>query len=235
VTVPPPGPGEGQAAGKCGHSGGRNKVGYCQNPAGWGTDHAGYGYCKRHGGTAPNMTRHAARLWAEDLMGTYGGPIPVHPLQALLEEVARANGHVLWLGRQIADLSPEALSWAQTRHTIGIGPQGAVDLSEWSGDLAPLIRLYWGERDRLVSASKAALALGAAREMIALWEGQAEALADALDRAASALENALSPMLPEGSLPAVEGIIRGTLGEALDQLAASETSGSVTVREVTGQ
>src|SRR4051794_2422133 len=36
----------------------------CRRPAGWGTQHAGYGACKLHGGSTPNGHVHAAKLEA---------------------------------------------------------------------------------------------------------------------------------------------------------------------------
>lgn len=39
--------------------------GYCGRPAGWGTDHAGAGRCKLHGGSAPSGRKAGARMLAE--------------------------------------------------------------------------------------------------------------------------------------------------------------------------
>ena len=33
----------------------------CRRPAGWGTDHAGFGSCKLHGGATPSHTKHAEK------------------------------------------------------------------------------------------------------------------------------------------------------------------------------
>ena len=35
-------------------------TGICTRPAGWGTDHVGFGNCKLHGGSTPNGSKHAA-------------------------------------------------------------------------------------------------------------------------------------------------------------------------------
>lgn len=37
----------------------------CGHPAGWGTDHPGFGRCKNHGGSSPNGRKHAATLREE--------------------------------------------------------------------------------------------------------------------------------------------------------------------------
>ena len=36
-------------------------TGTCTKPAGWGTDHVGFGNCKLHGGASPNGVKHAEK------------------------------------------------------------------------------------------------------------------------------------------------------------------------------
>lgn len=43
----------------------------CKRPAGWGTDHVGFGSCKLHGGAAPGPSKHAAKeraAWQQFLL-----------------------------------------------------------------------------------------------------------------------------------------------------------------------
>ena len=43
----------------------------CRRPAGWGTDHVGFGSCKLHGGAAPGPSKHAAKeraLWQQRMV-----------------------------------------------------------------------------------------------------------------------------------------------------------------------
>ncbi len=43
----------------------------CRKPAGWGTDHVGFGSCKLHGGATPSHTKHAEReraVWQQFLL-----------------------------------------------------------------------------------------------------------------------------------------------------------------------
>jgi len=61
--------------------------GSCRRPAGWGTDHAGFGTCKLHGGSTPNAGKTAARLLAESeaiKLANAATPIVVDPTEALL-------------------------------------------------------------------------------------------------------------------------------------------------------
>ena len=53
----------------------------CRNPAGMGTNHPGFGKCKRHGGTAIAHNKHAAKLAANQLMGT---PMDINPFDAII-------------------------------------------------------------------------------------------------------------------------------------------------------
>lgn len=81
----------------------------CARVRGEGTDHAGFGYCLRHGGTSPNGKKHAALERARHELarakreGFFGGRVLVDPEQALLEEMQRTAGAVRWLEAAIRD------------------------------------------------------------------------------------------------------------------------------------
>lgn len=78
--------------------------GPCQRPAGWGTDHAGYGRCKLHGGKTPNHQRAARRQQAAEAVASLGLRRDVDPNTALLEEAHGAAGHVAWLAEGVGGL-----------------------------------------------------------------------------------------------------------------------------------
>jgi len=45
--------------------------GICKRPAGWGTDHQGFGTCKLHGGCTPQSSKHAEKqraAWQQFLL-----------------------------------------------------------------------------------------------------------------------------------------------------------------------
>lgn len=82
----------------------------CLAARGWGTDHVGFGRCKKHGGKTPTGQRHAAleraRAEAEKVRQAqtfYGRRAAVDPEQALLEEMQRSVGVVRWLESAIAE------------------------------------------------------------------------------------------------------------------------------------
>lgn len=55
---------------------GTRKGGECQQPAGWGTSHPGYGRCKLHGGSTQTQTAKALKQMARDeVLRTTGLPV----------------------------------------------------------------------------------------------------------------------------------------------------------------
>lgn len=142
-------------------SGGR---GPCLNPAGYGTDHAGYGRCKYHFGSTPALKQSAAREKAQAYVVAYGLPRDVDPFQALGEEIARTAGHVAWLDAKIGQMDEAELTqWSQT----GQRP------SAW-------VEMYWKERDQLAKVSKLAIDAGIAERLVKVYEVQAVALVSAI-------------------------------------------------------
>lgn len=87
---------------------------FCTNPKGWGTDHPGYGNCKKHGGNTEAGIKAAMRLMGQDLIERYreewrfGGNrhdpsiANMTPEQAMLEEVRRSIAMVRFLEERIA-------------------------------------------------------------------------------------------------------------------------------------
>lgn len=129
----------------------RNRSGDpCGHPAGWGTDHAGAGLCRNHGGCTPNGRRNAQTIIARRAVATYGLPREVDPAVALLEEVARTAGHVEWLGARIREMNPDA----PVSGTIG----------------AAWLDLYRAERRHLVRVCRDAIAAGAEARRVRIAE-----------------------------------------------------------------
>lgn len=122
----------------------------CSRPRGYGTDHVGYGYCRRHAGSTANGRKHAAleRARAEVARvkreGFYGVRVAVDPEQALLEEMQRSAGAVRWLEAAIADWGRLEGLTEQMRATDPNGdrdaPAAAVDwwLNRLDGRTVPL-------------------------------------------------------------------------------------------------
>ena len=184
----------------------RDKCGYrradgstCKNPAGFSTDHLGYGMCKRHGGTSANHRKHALKLLAADqaerarvAVATLGLARDVGPLEALIEEVQRTAGHVEWLGGRLACLDANTLAGGPT----GTGSHIGVELAALSKEAAwPLptvpqpadgtfaswwIQLYQRERAHLVRVCSTAVLCGAAERQIHIAKAQGRLIARVL-------------------------------------------------------
>jgi hypothetical protein len=159
------------------HCGGKTRAGgKCERPAGWGTDHVGWGHCKLHGGCAPSGRKSAKRLMAVDAVTTYGLPREVDPHVALMEELARTAGHVAWLGALLrsgkltADQNPTGRKKAVklTQNTLG----GEIP-SVW-------LQLYSAERKHLESVAKTCIACGIAERQVQVAEQQANLFGEAL-------------------------------------------------------
>ena len=97
---------------RCGANTKRGAV--CNKPAGWGTPY-GHGRCRLHGGATPTHLRAAQRQEAERAVASLGLPRDVEPVEALLEEVHAAAGHVAWLRAHVATLEENAIVHGITR------------------------------------------------------------------------------------------------------------------------
>lgn len=85
----------------------------CKWDAGYGTAHKGIGRCKYHGGNTETHVMNAQRKMLENAVRTYGLPTEITPEDALIGELERTYGAVLWLQARIADMDPEALVWGR--------------------------------------------------------------------------------------------------------------------------
>lgn len=83
----------------------------CRRPAGWGTDHAGEGRCKLHGGSTPThgigAARKAARRRMEASGVVMGLPMDLSPEEALTTCVRIAAGEVAYASARVAELTPD--------------------------------------------------------------------------------------------------------------------------------
>ena len=73
----------------------RQGDGNCRRPAGWGTDHAGRGRCKLHGGKAPQVSRAAEIEIAEFHIARKLAELNVPPVADALTELAKLAGQVI--------------------------------------------------------------------------------------------------------------------------------------------
>lgn len=66
----------------------------CTRPKGWGTDHPGWGRCKRHGGSTSSHTKRANLQIVQAECERLSIPVETNPDDALLDELYRTKGWV---------------------------------------------------------------------------------------------------------------------------------------------
>jgi len=166
-------------SGKCGgkRRGADSEGKLCTRPAGWGTDHAGTGRCKLHGGSTPSHVAAGRIAKAATAVATFGLPREVDPRDALLEEVYRAAGAVDWLRERVQELEAEAIIWGkaeavekQAGEFPGVDTTHKAAVHVW-------VELYARERKHLVDVAKAAIAAGIEERKVRLAEQQGTLLA----------------------------------------------------------
>ena len=72
---------------------------HCKQPAGWGTNHVGYGACKLHGGALPSSVRSAAR---KKLTAEIDGQLHTETIQPIHDPAKQIQ---LVVGEQVAFLN----------------------------------------------------------------------------------------------------------------------------------
>jgi len=158
----------------------------CKARRGWGTDHAGYGRCRLHGGSSPSGRKSAGVEQARAAVASYGLSREVDPHSALLEELHRTAGHVAWLGSRVAELQESDMA-----HPVGGGQGGwpSIEPHIW-------IKLYQEERRHLASVAKDCVKVGIEERRVHLAERQGEMIAQVLRGVLADLGVADDPNVP---------------------------------------
>lgn len=138
----------------------------CKQPAGYRTDHLGYGQCIYHGGNSPALKTHAKKERLEHEVKTMGLPREIPPEQALMEEVYRSAGVVAWVGEQVSGLQVQDVFHLTDMGTL---PRAWVDV-------------YRREREHLAKVAKMAIDAGIAERHVRIAEEQGRMLAAAIQK-----------------------------------------------------
>lgn len=150
----------------------KHGAGPCTRPAGWGTDHAGVGQCKLHGGMMPNNRKHAATLTArQHLERLNGQPLTpseyIDPVGALLSAVTIAALMEAECRRQVMEL--ESLT-GEVSSVARVG--NGYDVVPTSEDVRAIVKLHVQWHDQLVKAGKACVAARVDERMTRLAQAQ---------------------------------------------------------------
>lgn len=148
----------------------------CKKTAGMGTNHLGTGRCKFHGGSSPGGKLQGQRLHAAKARDTFGLPIEIDPATALLHEVWRTQGHVVWLGAVVAGLRKQDLAWGVTKVKHGGDDHGTT----YEAKLNAYLGLYQDERKHLTRVSAEAVKAGVEEKRLTLEQGRAELVVNML-------------------------------------------------------
>ncbi len=149
----------------------------CTRPAGWGTDHAGAGRCKLHGGSTQSHTVAGRKTLATRAVATFGLPREVDPRDALLEEVYRAAGAVDFLQSKVRELEADAVIWGKAEEVEKqAGEFPGVDVTH-KASVNVWVELYNRERKHLVDVCRVAIAAGIEERRVRLAEQQGAMLA----------------------------------------------------------
>jgi len=156
----------------------------CTRPAGWGTDHVGEGRCKLHGGNTPNGKRHAQKARAKKARDTFGLPQEIDPAVALLQEVWRTQGHVVWLGAVVQQLRKKDVAWGITKRKTGGEDHGTT----FEAKVNAYVALYQDERKHLARVSAEAIKAGVEVKRLKIEEQRAELIVTMLGTIFDSLE-----------------------------------------------
>ncbi len=181
----------------------RQGEGTCTRPAGWGTDHVGFGTCKLHGGTTPGGRKAAAKQEAVEKVALFGARRDVHPAEALLELVQWTAGEVDFWREQVRviaagetvvgvaddpddpDGEPDVeaglsnLTWGKTKHKTGGDDVGTT--FEAKPNIAYV--MLTDASNRLASYAAAALRAGVEERRVQLAENAGALVAGVMQRA----------------------------------------------------
>lgn len=130
----------------------RWREGTCAKPAGWGTDHVGYGNCRLHAGKLNGQAQAAQKAMASKAASIWGVPRHIDPADGLMEEYWRSAGIVLGLEKIVREIKQEDLTEGvvEIRQRTGGEANGGAPNTETIRKVAPNIwlRLWNDERDR---------------------------------------------------------------------------------------
>lgn len=166
--------------------------GTCKKAAGHGTDHPGWGRCAMHKGMEPAYQKAAALAESKYLGMTFTTPLPTDPSMALVEEMSRTHGAIVWL-----DLHMEA-------ELLRVTDEGKDPLSHLIEPRFALLRkLRDAERDRLTRISTVCINLGLKARELKLAEQMGNLIQSVLEATLSDLN--LTPEQRDAARPILAG------------------------------
>lgn len=147
----------------------------CHMDAGYGTDHPGFGKCKRHMGSTPTLQKKGFIAMARAM----GDPVGIHPADAMERTIAATAGHVFWLEAKIGGYTfPEI---------VKLDDDGVETIQGMTPNQQMWWNIYCLERDRLVKFCEIALRAGLAQRQVDIAQELGTKIARAIDLVLSRL------------------------------------------------
>ena len=188
----------------------------CRRPAGWGTNHPGWGRCKLHGGATVSHGESAALAQAAATAQAFGVPRDVDPITGMLEMYHQTMGLIDFVEAQCMQLLPAEMVWGVVKEKrTGEGEGGEEGLTPVEREYAPgihiWIKLFEVWHDRAFSEAERILKLDLDSRRVELSQSHIAAMVTVL----------LSPdlALSDDQRRAAARLLRG-----MDQRAAIEGS-----------
>jgi hypothetical protein len=148
----------------------KQSEGTCTRPAGWGTDHPGFGRCKLHGGCAPGPRLDALNQQAAAELARLDVPPVTDPLTELARVAAQAVAWKNAMGEKVNELTSLRYEAA-----AGTGEQLRAEIALWERAL-----------DRCVATLTAMAKLNIEDRLAGVRKQTADMLERALDAALEA-------------------------------------------------
>lgn len=166
----------------------------CEQKAGWGTDHVGFGHCKLHGGSSPGGRKYGKVLAAQWEVTQWGGRLDVTPAEALLELVQTKAAEVAYWQYRVGLLQDEVRAGVLTERTVdedGNGPLGPSNKSVEvrTADLHVFLKALHKAQEQLAAFSAAALRAGVDEAVVKIAAVQAMAVIEFARKAMDAARN----------------------------------------------
>lgn len=161
----------------------------------------------------------------------YGAPAPIDPGIALMKEVYRSNGHVLWLERKVREIEESQMFWQTVREQTESGVLMGKDVEIVRREAGAVQNYWWQmykqEREHLARISAVAIKAGIEERRVRLAESSVE-------RLEQAVLNALSDLGLDPSSALVRKTVGARLAEALGGDPATSGLATGAVAALTG-
>lgn len=227
----------------------------CPQIRGYGTDHPGYGRCKRHGGGSPGGKKFAAMQRAEEMvearkreMRFYGVRAAVDPETVLLEEMQYTAGVVRWLRDMVGNWPTGDTADDDRRTGIEAGMDASFDGEDTDEDRRQVLDEAVDSRTglpQLVAVHSTLRAIGFTDTEYAAWLKILDRNREQLVRVAKACLDAGIEERRQQVLEARAQMMRDVFGEFLtimrikaspEQITAAIQQASATVaKQIEGQ